>query len=232
MAKLIIDNSNPKKATGKIEGVVFAYTKLQSGDYKWQSTTEKEYSVDMIVDKATAKAYKKAFPKNSVKEIDTGDFESKYKFSPPYPKEDEQYVIKLKADTRLSTDIAEAGLKEGDEVPYEWSSRPKVFIPVDGGVKDVTLTTLVGNGSKGIVAFNVAKGNYGVFPKLTGILVEELVEYESNGPASAFGAVVGGLNADTSNVQQKAVESSDTGSKETSGDPWGEEEDPDSMIPF
>lgn len=228
MAKLIIDNSNPKKATGKIEGVVFAYTKLQSGDYKYQSTTEKEYSVDLIVDKATAKAYKKAFPKNSAKEVDTEEFENKYKIAPPYPKEDEQYVIKMKADAHVSVDIDKAGLKEGDEVPYEWSSRPKVFIPVDGGVKDVTLTTLVGNGSKGVVAFNINTNSYGTFPKLTGMLVEELVEYESSGPASAFGAVVGGLNADTSNVQQKAVENTET----SSGYSSDEEDDDLDSIPF
>lgn len=206
MAKLIIDISNPKKANGKIEGAVFAYCKLQSGDFKYKSNTEKEYSVDIVVDKATAKAFKKAFPKNSVREVETKEFEDKYKFAPPYPKEEDQYIVKLKSNAQLSGDAPDAGLSKGDLVPYEWSTRPKVFVPISGGVKDVTLTTLVGNGSKGDAAFKININDYGNFPQLTGILVEDLVEYEQNGSASAFGAVVGGLNADTSNIQQVPTE--------------------------
>lgn len=218
MEKLNIDYSNPKKASGKIEGVVFAYCKLQTGDFKYQSNTEKEYSVDLIVDKATAKAFKKAFPKNSLKEIDTGEFEDKYKIDPPFPKEDEQYVIKLKSDAHLSGDVPNAGLSKGDLVPYEWATRPKVFVPTSGGVKDVTLTTLVGNGSKGVAAFKINSNSYGNFPQLTGILVEDLVEYEQNGSASAFGAVVGGLNADTSNIQQVPTERPEEHEEDEEGD--------------
>jgi hypothetical protein len=56
---------NGKKTTGKLEDVTFAYAKLQSGSTKYQSK-DLEYTVDVIVDKATAKQFKKDYPKNSV----------------------------------------------------------------------------------------------------------------------------------------------------------------------
>jgi hypothetical protein len=109
----------------------------------------------------------------------------------------------LKAAAQLKADAPAANLLAGDLIPYEWNSRPKVFVPVDGGVEDVTLTVLVANGSKGDVAFSVNTNDFGTFPQLTGILVKDLIEYEAQGGnTSAFGAVVGGYKSDTSNVKQ------------------------------
>jgi hypothetical protein len=193
---------NGKKTTGKLEDVTFAYVKLQSGSTKYQSK-DLEYTVDVIVDKATAKQFKKDYPKNSVKDIDTVEFKEKFKIDPPYPDQDEQFIIKLKAAAQLKADAPAANLVAGDMIPYEWNSRPKVFVPVEGGVEDVTLTVLVANGSKGDVAFSVNTNDFGTFPQLTGILVKDLIEYESSGGNnSAFGTVVGGYKADTSNVKQ------------------------------
>lgn len=201
MSKLSTD-VNGKKTTGKLEDVTFAYVKLQSGSTKYQSK-DLEYTVDVIVDKATAKQFKKDYPKNSVKDIDTTEFKEKFKIDPPYPDQDEQFVIKLKAAAQLKADAPAANLVAGDMIPYGWNSRPKVFVPVEGGVEDVTLTVLVANGSKGDVAFSVNTNDFGTFPQLTGILVKDLIEYESSGGNnSAFGTVVGGYKADTSNVKQ------------------------------
>ena len=205
MSKLNVE-VNGKKTTGKIEGVTFAYVKLQSGSTKYQSK-DLEYTVDVVVDKATAKEFKKAYPKNSVKDYDNADFTSKFKIDPPYPNQDEQFVIKLKAAAQLKADAPAVNLVAGDLIPYEWNSRPKVFVPVEGGVEDVTLTVLASNGSKGDVAFTVNSNDFGTFPQLTGILVKELIEYEaSGGPSSAFGTVVGGYKSDTSNVKQVATQ--------------------------
>jgi hypothetical protein len=71
MSKLVVETVN-KKTTGKIQDVVFLYVKLQSGATKYQSK-EIEYTVDLAVDKATSKEFKKAYPKNSCKEFDNAD---------------------------------------------------------------------------------------------------------------------------------------------------------------
>lgn len=210
MSELVV---NDDKTKGQIKDVVFCYVKLQEGSFKYQSKTEKEYTVDCIVDKATAKAFKKMFPKNGFKEIETEEFEDKYKIPPVYPDNDEQFLIKLKANAQIKVDIPKANLKAGDALPYEWSTRPKAYVPVDGGVKDVTMSVLIANGSKGTVAFNITENSYGSFPQLTGILVKELIEYEQQGNMSDFGSVVGGYDPGDGNPQQVA----DTGGEDNDG---------------
>ena len=214
MTELIINNDGTK---GKVTGVVFGYVKLQEGDYKYQSTTEKQYSVDCIVTKEVAKAFKKAFPKNGYKEIETSDFERVYKIKPPFNGE-EQFVIKVKANAQISNDIPSACLVTGDKIPYEWSTRPKVFVPTEGGVKDITMTTLIANGSKGDVAFRIMENSYGRFPQLTGILVKELIEYVKEGEDTDFGNIVGGFNPGNGDIQQVATVKEDIGSENTQGE--------------
>jgi hypothetical protein len=226
MSKLEINNDKTK---GKLLDVTFAYVKLQSGSYKYQSTTELEYCVDCIVNKETAKAYKKAFPKNGYKEIDTSEFEAQYKIKPPFPDQDEQFIIKVKANANLRTDIPSAGLVYGDLVPYTWKTRPKVYLPVDGGVKDITMTTLVSNGSKGDVALSIRENSFGTFPQLTGILVKDLIEYVKEGSGSDFGNVVGGYNPGDGNPQQVPTINEQEVEEEGGGNI---NDDLDSQIPF
>ena len=201
MTELIINKDETK---GKVTDVVFGYVKLQEGDYKYQSTTEKQYSVDCIVTKEVAKVFKKIFPKNGYKEIETSEFEKIYKIKPPFDGE-EQFVIKVKANAQISKDIPSAALYAGDKIPYEWSTRPKVFVPTEGGVKDITMTTLIANGSKGDVAFRIMENSYGKFQQLTGILVKELIEYIKEGEDADFGPVIGGFNPGNGNPQQIAT---------------------------
>jgi hypothetical protein len=223
MTNITVDTQG-KKVTGKITDVVFAYVKLQSGATKYQSK-DLEYTIDVIVDKATAKDFKKRWPKNSVKDFDNLEFKEKFKIDPPFPSQEEQFVIKLKAAAQLKAAAPAANLIAGDMIPYEWNSRPKVFVPVEGGVEDVTLNVLVANGSKGDVAFNVTSNDFGTFPQLTGILVKELIEYEAQGGnSSVFGNVVGGFKSDTSNVkqvptpQEEGVSEQDDGANNPTGD--------------
>lgn len=191
------------KGSGVIRDAMFCYVKMQQGDYKFQSTSEKEYVVDVIVDKATARAWKKAFSKNGFQEIETADFASKYKCHPPLEGEDDQYVIKAKSKVALGADVG--GLSKGDDVPYSWGSRPKVYVPVENSddVEDITMTTLVGNGSKGSISFDIVKNDFGTFPQLTGILVTDLVEYESKAGSSPFGHVSNKADG-SGEAQQKA----------------------------
>ena len=221
MSELIINDDK-----GRVNDVVFGYVKLQSGAYKYQSK-ELEYTVDCIVDKTTAKAFKKEFPKNSYKEFDTNDFEGIYKIKPPFDAE-EQFVIKLKANAQVKVDIDSAGLKAGDLVPYEWNTRPKAFVPVDNGVKDITMTTLISNGSKGDVSFRIMENSYGKFPQLTGILVTDLIEYIQEGSGSDFGNVVGGYNRGDGNPQQIPTENKEEETPEFNA----QEEFNEDSIPF
>ena len=200
---------------GSIEDVVFCYIKLQEGDTKYQSS-EKEYSLDAVVDKATAKSFKKAFPKNGYKEIDTAEFKDKFKIEPPYPDAEEQFVIKFRVDVGLKSDVESQNLRKGDPVPYAWGTRPKLFVPVEGGVEDQTMSVLAANGSKGTVAFNITSNTFGTFPKMTGIMVTDLIAYEqSGGSASPFGDIVGGYKEGNGDTQQKASEAPLTSSNPT-----------------
>jgi hypothetical protein len=206
MTKFVIDKENGK---GKLLDVTLAYIKLQSGDFKYQSKTEREYSLDCIVDKKTAKEYKKNFPKNSCKEIDTAEFKDKFKIDPVFPDEDDQYIIKLKADAQLKREAA--GLPSGTPIPYEWNTRPKLFVPMGKGVQDKTMSILAANGSKGDVAFKILENDFGTFSQLTGVLVKDLIEYETKDSSeSDFGEIIGGLNPGDGNPQQVPTEVEDT----------------------
>lgn len=152
-----------------LENVTFAYAKIAESDMKYGSKVDKEYSIDCIVDKATAKKFKKQFPKQSVKEFDNEEFEQKYKIAPPFADQDEQYVIKLK----------KPHIRDGKEMPY----RPKAFIYADDGktLIDITVSKLASNGSKGKVRYRVTTNDFGTFSQLDSVLFEYFIEYKKDG---------------------------------------------------
>ena len=153
---------------------VFAYAKIQEPAFKYQSTTEKEFSIDIIVDKATAKAFGKQFPKQKGKQVDNDDFEEIYKMPPPFPDQDEQYVLKLKRPAQY---------KDGKPLPESYW--PKVMQKKGGKAVQIPREVLVGNGSSGKVSYDVNENDYGTFAKLKNILVEDLKEYKKNGGSGA-----------------------------------------------
>ena len=156
---------------------VFAYAKIQEPAFKYQSTTEKEFSIDLVVDKATAKEFGKMFPKQRGKTVDTEDFEDIYKFPPPYPEQDTQYILKLKRPAQY---------KDGKPLPESYW--PKVMQKKGGKAVQIPREVLVGNGSTGKVSYDVNENDYGTFAKLKNILVEDLKEYKKTGSgADDFG---------------------------------------------
>lgn len=188
---------------------VFAYAKVTEAAPKYQST-EKEYSIDLIVDKATAKAFGKQFPKQKGKTVDNEDFETIYKIPVPFPDQDEQYVLKLKKKEKTA---------KGEFLP-----KPGIFVKVDGKAVPLKEGVLIANGSKGKVSYSVRENDYGIFAGLKDILVEELIEYKQAGKAGEdFGLEIdysGGDFADTDNdskveVPVKAVEKASKTSKKT-----------------
>ena len=229
MTEIIISK---KDAQGRINNVTFCYVKLQSGSYKYQSKTELEYTVDVVVSREVAKEYKKLFPKNSCKEIETSEFKDKFKIDPPYPDKDEQFIIKLKSNANITVDVPSAELSKGDLIPYTWSSRPKAFEPCEGGVTDITMVKLIANGSKGDVIFTIRENSFGRFSQLKSILVTDLIEYIQEGSGSDFGNVVGGYNPGNGNPQQTPTENEEPANAqgEVLSDPFPD--DDMDQIPF
>ena len=159
-----------------IKDVVFAYVKIQQPALKYQSDSEYEFTVDCIVSEKEAKAFKKKFKKQPPKEVPTEDFEKIFKIAPPYPDQEEQFVIKLKKPAQFKN--KQTGRM--DPIPDKY--RPRVLVPGDNGkLKDITFDTLVSNGSTGVVQMEVMDNSFGTFAKLKAIRVDNLIEYQQAG---------------------------------------------------
>jgi len=230
-----------KVLSGTMENVYFAYTKIQSGDYKYKSKTEKEFATDVIMSEDQADELEEVFPKKSVKAIKTADFEDKYKIKPPYPDAKKQYVMKVTSSYSVNRDYVDGQTKEvwlakGSPIPYKWKNRPKVFLKnEEGKVVDITMTTLVGNGSKGTLAFNVTESeDNGKTPKLSDILITDLVEYEAKERVvtSVFGEVEGGYNEGDGNPQQVPAERGEDKEEEPQEAPEEDSSGEDDDNPF
>lgn len=152
---------------------IFAYAKVTEPVKKYESE-DKEFTIDVVVDKATAKSWNKNFPKQKSKVVDTSDFEQIYKFPAPYPDEDEQYIIKLKKPAQY---------KDGTELPKQYW--PKLLQKVNGKAVPIPEGVLIANNSKGQVSYETTENSYGTFARLKAILVEELIEYRKAGEDAA-----------------------------------------------
>jgi hypothetical protein len=160
-----------------IDNVTFFYVKIQSPVPAFIKTNS-EYTVECVVDKATAKAFGKQFQKQKPKEVDNEDFLDKYKVKElPFPDQDEQFVISLK----------KGHIKDGKASPEKY--RPRVLEVTEDGNEDITFDKLVANGSTGKVSYRVNENDYGTFAELQAILVEDLIEYKGGSVTSDFGAV-------------------------------------------
>lgn len=174
-----------------LKDVVLAYVKVQTPAQKYETegVQNTEWTVDCIVDEKTAKKWKKEFKKQPPKEFENEEFKDIFKIDPPFPDQEEQYVIKLKKDTHYK-DRDTGRLK-----PFEPKYRVKVFENIgekDGKplLKDITKTKLVSNGSVGCVLYDVISNKYGTFAKLKAIRVDDLIEYKSADNLDELGEVI------------------------------------------
>lgn len=173
--------SNLNLENNLIENVTFFYPKIKQAVFKYQSQTEKEYTVDVLVDKATAKAWSKVFGKQKPKELDAEEFAEKYGKDFVQEGVDDYFIIKLKKGATYQ----DRETKEIKDIPEVY--RPRAFIEGgDGDLEDITYTTLIGNGSKGVVQFEVNENSFGTFGKLLAIKVDELVVVEQAGVEGKF----------------------------------------------
>lgn len=167
-----------KKDVVKVmKNVTLAYAKIAEPSTKYESK-DLEYSVDVIVDKATAKAWNKEFPKQKAKEFELDEFVEKFKMESPYDG-DEVYVIKLK----------KGATKDG--VPFDEKFRPKVFLDVlEDDVKvrtEITVSRLIANGSVADVSYRIVENKFGKFANLQNIRIDEpnFKEYVASGGGKA-----------------------------------------------
>ena len=151
----------------KLENVYFAFTSIAEPTYKYESKIEKEFKTTIVLSKEQAKDFKRLKLNKTVKEIDTKEFEAKYKFAPPFPEQEEQYFIQVSK---------RATYKDGNPTPA--FTHPKTYFPVDGiAVEDTKV--LIGNGSFGNVSLETTmstKGNQ-LNVSLYSVLIKSLVPY-------------------------------------------------------
>jgi hypothetical protein len=183
-----------KKQAIPLDNAVFYYTSIKEPKNKFEST-EKEYSVTLALTKEDAAAFSKMHPRQKAKVIDNEEFMTKYKTDVPFESQPLQYLITLKQS-----------VNKADGTPMPEGLRPHVFHQdASGTIRDITETTLVGNGSRGKARYSIISNTYGDFAKLKHILVTDLIEYEAkdNGDEWAEAAKASGAAAVT-----KAVEAS------------------------
>ncbi len=173
---LVEKNVQGELTKGRVEDATLLYVRLKDGELAFGSETERNLSIQLAVTKETARNWKSVFPKNGYREITNDQFTKSFKIDPPYPEQEDQYVLKLKSHMTFQNDQPERDIKAGDLVPYESPSRPKLYEIVDGKAVDITMTTQPANGSTGIVAFRATVNKFGTFPVLTGVVVTNLVE--------------------------------------------------------
>lgn len=211
--------SNLNLELNVIENAKFFYAKVKTPSLKYQSQTEREFSVDVQVDKATAKAWNKAFPKQKAKEIDYADFVAKFGEVNTIGDE-EQYLIKLKKDAQYKD-------KDTGEVrQLSDRYRPRAFEKnSEGGLTDITFTKLIGGGSQGAALFEVTTNSFGTFAKFVGLRVDSLIEVQSDDGSKfqALGTVTelaANPNTAKSTENQTTVEEEQLGTQDTSEEEW------------
>ena len=163
----------------KLENVFLAFTSIWEPTFKYESKIEKEFKTTIVLSKDQAKDFKRLKLNKTVKELDTKEFEAKYKFAPPYPDQDEQYILQV---TKKAT-YQDGNLKA------EWTF-PKAYFEKEGSIV-LSNATLIGNGSFGDVRlelnYNEKLGQTNV--SLDSVLIKRHIPYESKGDewASAAG---------------------------------------------
>ena len=191
------------------------YCKVQQPTLAFESKDRYEFTVDVCVTKEQAKAWSKKYPKQKHKEFDNADFTKIFKINPPFPDQDEQFVIKFKKKADY--------IKDGVLTQIPDTYKPRVFVKgEDGKLEDITATKLVSNGSKGVIQFDETTNKFGTFAQLKAIRVDHLIEYKSAGADYDELGEVGKLQ-DLSTLETKA---------DKAVEPESDGDDFDSDIPF
>lgn len=153
------------KGRGIIRNVMFMYVAVQNPKKKYQSE-EREYSVNVVFDKATSTEITNLFPNKKMTPMDEDSFKNKYGMAAPFT--GIIYVMKL-SQPELR--------KDGSPIPD--FARPRVLLETKAGIFDITDKKLVGNGSMGDVYYNYyTVPKFGKVLRLGNLVVKRLVEFE------------------------------------------------------
>ena len=151
----------------KLENVYFAFTSIAEPTYKYESKIEKEFKTTIVLSKDQAKDFKRLKLNKTVKELDTKEFEAKYKFAPPFPDQDEQYFIQVSK---------RATYKDGNPTPE--FTHPKAYFTKNGVIVEDS-KVLIGNGSLANVSLetSVSTKSTQLNVSLYSVLVKNLIPY-------------------------------------------------------
>jgi len=182
MSKLELNEANEKNfQEGFLRDAYFLYASIKEPRLKYKSNTEYVLELQACIDEDTADAWEEIFKANKVHKFTKEKFEETFKCDAPFDAK-KQYVVKFTVDYK------------GEDMPelaHNAYKRTKVWEKTAAGkMKDITLEKLVGNGTLGDVSFYISRPKEGgAYPKMTGLLVKDLVEYVDNGGAGgcAFG---------------------------------------------
>lgn len=186
----------------KIENVYFAFTNIdkpRKDKFDTSGLTQK-FNATIILNKEQRKQFRDHKLNKTVKEIDTSEFESKYKFAPPYPDQDEQYYIQISK---------KATYKDGN-LKQEWTF-PKAYFEKEGSIIEAT-STLIGNGSFGDVRLNL---NFNETLNQTNVeldsaLIRKHVPYENKGDEwAAVATPTSAAPSRAASTEQRAVQAPD-----------------------
>lgn len=206
-----------------LKDVVLAYVKIQQPvqKYETEGPQHTEWTVDCIVDEKTAKRWKREFKKQPAKEFDNDKFKEIFRIDPPFPDQEEQFVIKLKKDTHYKD--KETGRLKAFDPKYRVKLLEKVGEKDGKAINvDITKTKLVSNGSVGSVLYDVVSNKFGTFAKLKAVRVDELIEYQSADNLDELGEIVEG---DTSEPEDDGFDTDEA--EEEAGDDDKPPFDPD-----
>lgn len=186
----------------------------------------KEFKAGVVVDEDTADAFAEIFAKQPAKKVKRAEFESIYKVAPPEGTEKNLYVITLKKNEKLAN---------GEDIPDKY--RPRVFLQEGNTRKDITFSTLVGNGSYGTISIDRYDNDYGSSARLQNILVTDLIEYERKGSDYESGSEFDDDNADDGEgnnvkVPAKAKAKPEVKAKPKAASKPAEDEFDNDSIPF
>jgi hypothetical protein len=210
----------------KLQGTLL-YVQIQTPVQPYQAAGEEKRPLEFkaslaITDKAVIKAFKKYCQeidaKISLKEVDTTEFEEKYKIAPPEDAGDEIWVLTFRKSTELG--------KTGKPVPDLY--KPKVFEKVGNKIIDVTNSKLPANGSKGFIStevFTRKNGTSSIY--LKNVLVTEMIEYKK--PEADYEA--GSEFDEFGDVASEPVAPTKAAKSAAKKQPVFDEDDSD-MIPF
>lgn len=184
-----------------LKNVTFAYVKIQKPVQKYETEGKEnmEWTVDCVIDEKAAKAWNKQFKKQKAKTFDNDEFKDTFKIDPPFPDQDEQFVVKVKKNTHYKDK------ESGDTVPFPDKFKAKVYENVGTIEKpkllDVTKTKLISNGSEGVVLYDIVENpKYGTFAKLKAIRIDNLIEYVAGDNMDELGELVEGEEVDAEDV--------------------------------